>query len=143
MLAPATAQEILDQVFGATDFTPKANLYLALFLANPGNDGPGVEVSGGAYARLALANNMTTWAGATLTSPSAKANAIDFTFATPTADWGAVSYVAFFDAASGGNKVWSSKLATQVTVLDGVPFVISAGNFIISLGASLNYQSGC
>lgn len=128
------AQFILDWLFGKAANVPATTLYLALFTTSPNNLGGGTEVSGGAYARVAITNNTTSFTGATATFPAIKANAINFTFPTATADWGTVAWFAFFDAASGGNMVWWGALATPVDVPATDTYSINTANGLILLG---------
>lgn len=95
--------------------------YLALHTADPGLDGSGAEVSGGAYARVAITSNTTNW-GAPSDAGGAEAitNLVDLTFPTPAgADWGVVTHWGLWDAASGGNLLISGELTVSREVLDG------------------------
>lgn len=52
MFSPYLKEKILRHIFMSETYTPPATVYLLLFTANPTVAGaPGVEVSGGAYAR--------------------------------------------------------------------------------------------
>ena len=83
-------------------------LYAALFVADPGVDDSGVEVStsGTNYARVAVPNSTTFWPDA---SGGSKTLAFDITFPTSTASWGAVQWLGFYDAVTSGTLVWSSR----------------------------------
>ena len=75
-------------------------LYLALSKTPISPDGSGItEPSGGAYTRIGIASDSTNWS--TPTNGSFK-NLVRFDFPTATADWGTITYVALFDAATGG-----------------------------------------
>lgn len=122
--------ELLDHVFGGSDYTRPATLYIGLFTAAPTDAGGGTEVTGGSYARAAVTNNATNFPAA---SAGAKTNANAITFATATADWGTVVAVGIFDALSGGNLLaWCT--VTSQSVPSGVTASIPAGDLDITLG---------
>ncbi len=76
-------------------------LYLALLKSDPGEAGVLDEVTGGDYARLAAGPGDALWSPP-VGGNKQIVNAIDFTFAAPTADWGRVSHFALMDALTGG-----------------------------------------
>lgn len=118
--------EILDHVFGNAAYSAPATLHVALYTAAPSDTGGGTEVSGNAYARVAVTNNATNFPAA---SAGSKANgtAITFPQATP-AGWGVVVAFGILDAASGGNLLAWADLTASKTVdpLDTVSFAIGA-----------------
>lgn len=73
---------ILDKEFGAVDYTPPATHYVGLHTASPGDAGPGSELSGGGYARVAYTNNAGNWQR----TGNSKSNANAITFPVATAD---------------------------------------------------------
>ena len=85
---------VLDIFLGAVPYTPPANVSVALYTTAPGDPGGGVEVSGGGYARVTLANNLTNWPSA---ASGAKSNGVTITFPYATANWGTVAAFAVFD----------------------------------------------
>lgn len=107
---------ILDHVLGADSFSPPANVYVALFTTAPTDAGGGTEVSGGSYARVQVANNLTNWPAA---AGGAKSNGTAIEFPTATADWGTIAATGIFDAASGGNLLYWAALAAPVAVNNG------------------------
>lgn len=103
--------QVLDEIFNAGGGTfPSANVYVALFTADPGETGASNEVTGGSYAR-----QQADFAAAASGTTSNSAN-IDFT-SMPT-----TTVVAFgiFDAVSAGNCFWTGWLSTvgRVGVVD-------------------------
>lgn len=118
--------EILDHVFGNAAYSAPATLHVALYTAAPSDTGGGTEVSGNAYARVAVTNNATNFPAA---SAGSKANgtAITFPQATPSG-WGVVVAFGILDAASGGNLLSWGDLTASKTVdpLDTVSFAIGA-----------------
>lgn len=121
---------LLNHVLGATAFTAPATVYVALYTALPTDAAAsGTEVSGGAYARVAVTNNTTNWPAATGTAPTTKSNGTSITFPAPTANWGTIVGFAIKDAASGGNTLyWGSLTAAKVVSSgDAAPsFAVSA-----------------
>lgn len=94
----ATELRILHKEFGAVDYTPDANLFAGLFTTVPADDGTGgVEPSGGAYARVSVANNATQFPSA---NPKVNANAI--TFPVPTAPWNQCKAMGWWSASTAG-----------------------------------------
>jgi len=108
--------KILDFLLGGISYTPPATVYIALFTAAPTDAGGGTEVSGGGYARVAVANNTTNFPPA---SNGTKSNGTTITFPTATADWGTVVAVGIFDAATGGNLLFWANLTTSKTIQNG------------------------
>ncbi|OYV37535.1 MAG: hypothetical protein B7Z80_12620 [Rhodospirillales bacterium 20-64-7] len=114
----------IDAVFRGQPFPSIANLYFALFTTAPTAAGGGVEVSGGAYARVAVAASLANFAGtqgATSTTASTgtsgqTSNNTKLSFPTPTAAWGTVVAMGIFDAATGGNELFYGPLASSQVV---------------------------
>lgn len=127
--------KLVDWLLRGQAFTPPTNTYAALLTAAPSDAGGGTEVSGGNYARVAIASGLTTWAGtqgagttvaSTGTSGTTSNNAA-ITFPVPSADWGRVTHFALFDAASGGNLLlWGALTAAKnVSNGDSAPVIAS------------------
>ncbi len=100
---------VLDHFLGATASAAPATVYIALYTTAP-NDAstgttptPGVEVSGGAYARAAVTNNATNWPAA---SAGSKSNGTAITFTTASASWGTIVAFAIIDALTLGNILY-------------------------------------
>jgi hypothetical protein len=120
--------KILDHVLGGVTYTPPATLYVALFTAAPGETGGGTEVSGGGYARVAVANDTTNWPAA---SNGQKSNGTVITFPAATANWGTVVAWGIFDAATGGNLLYYGDVSPNRTVNNGdtAQFAVGALTF--------------
>jgi hypothetical protein len=128
--------KILDYVFGGAAFASPATLYVALYTADPSDSGGGTELTIGAngYTRVAVTNNSTNFPASTGTSPTTKSNGTAITFAAnTTVDWGTISGVALFDAASAGNMIaWTGlTVAKPVMVGDTASFAIGALTFTL------------
>jgi len=116
--------EILDHVFGGAAYTAPATHYLALFTATPGETGGGTEVSGGAYVRKAVA---FTTSGNTTSNTSA------VEYPTATANFGTVTSVGVFDAATSGNLMAYATLSSSKTIDTGDVFRVPAADLDITL----------
>jgi hypothetical protein len=103
------------------------SLYIALYTVAPSDLGPGTEVTGGSYARVAVGSNLTNWAGtqsAGSTTASSGTNGTtsnngSVAFPAPTANWGAVTSFGILDASTGGNLLIWGNLITTKTVNNG------------------------
>lgn len=115
--------ELLDHVLGAATYTPPATVYVALFTAAPSDSGGGTEVSGNAYARVAITNDKTTGFNNAAAGLVDNKNAISFPTPTPSG-WGTVVAVGYFDAAAAGNLLyWGALTANKViNASDAVSF---------------------
>lgn len=107
---------LLDEVLGGVNFAPPATVYVALYTAAPTDAGGGTEVSGGAYARVAVTNNAINWPAA---SGGSKSNGTVITFPTATAAWGTVVAFGISDAATAGNLLYWADLTTSKTIGSG------------------------
>ncbi len=134
--------KLIDFAFRGQAFTPAATLYAALFTAAPGDAAGGTEVSGGSYARVAVTASMANWAGtqaagstvASSGTSGTTSNNVAITFPAPTANWGIVTHVAFFDASTSGNEYCYSVLTTPKTVNNGdAAPVFNAAAFTLQL----------
>lgn len=110
--------EILDHVLGNAAYTAPATVYIALYTAAPTDAGGGTEVTGGSYARVAVANNATNWPAA---AAGAKSNGTAITFPAPTANWGVIVAFTIMDAASAGNQLYNGLITPNKTVNNGDP----------------------
>lgn len=117
-------------------------LYVALYTSNPTDAGGGTEVSGGSYARAAIASSLANWAGTqgsgtTVASNGATgqtSNNVAIQFPTPTADWGTITGFGVHDAASGGNLiVWGAFTGTKLVKAGDAAPAINATQLTIEL----------
>jgi len=117
---------LLDAYFGSGS---PASHDIAILITEPLNDGTGwTEVSGGSYARVAYANNVSNWPAA---SAGIKKNGNEISFPAATANWGANIWgLGFF--ASGNIKAWAKFALPQTIIIDAFPFVILPNSIIIT-----------
>lgn len=107
--------------------TGPTSLYVALLTAAPSDTGGGTEVTGGAYARVAVTSSLANWAGtqaagsttASTGNSGTTSNNAAITFPAPTANWGTITHFAIYDASTGGNPQYYGALSTSKTVNNG------------------------
>jgi hypothetical protein len=118
--------KVLDHVFGGTAYTAPSTLYLALFTANPNEDGSGTEVStsGTAYARQSVAFTI---------SGNTASNTAAVEYPTATANYGTVSHVGIYDASSAGNLIAYAALTSSKSIETGDVFRVPTGDLDITL----------
>jgi len=116
--------EILDHVFAGAAYTAPSQHYLALYTAAPGEAAGGTELSGSAYVRKAV--NFAT-SGATTSNNAA------IEFPTATGNWGTVTHVGVFDAASSGNLMAYATLSSSKAIATGDVFRVPSGDLDITL----------
>ena len=123
-------QELLDHIGGNGAYTAPTP-YVGLYTAAPSDAGGGTEVTGGSYARQAVATGASSgWDAA---SGGATQNTAMVTFPTATANWGTVTHVGLFDAITSGNLLMHGALSASQTINNGNIFRFNAGDLDISL----------
>ncbi len=94
--------------------------FVSLHTADPTDAGTGAEVTGGAYARVAVGRAATAWAAPGVNADLMRtSNSAVVTFPNPTAAWGTVTHFGIFDAATAGNLLYSGALGTSRTIASG------------------------
>lgn len=107
-------QAIINHIFRGTTFTAPTTLYIALYTAAPSDSGGGTEVSGNAYARVAVTCNTTNWSAPGVGGSTS--NSVAITFPTATGSWGSIVAIGILDASSGGNLlIWLTQSSTTVS----------------------------
>jgi len=96
---------------GAAMTSPGATLYISAHTAAVGDAGGGAEVTGGAYARVAVTKNTTNFP---TTSTGTISNGTLIQFPVATANWGTVTSAGIWDASTAGNLLyWGDLTASQ------------------------------
>lgn len=103
------------------------SLYVGLHTATPSDSSVGTEVTGGSYARVAVACTTGNWAGtqgagttaASSGTTGTTSNNVAITFPTPSAGWGTVTHFGIFDAASSGNMLYWGTLTVSKAINSG------------------------
>jgi hypothetical protein len=109
-------------VLRATTLTAPANVYVALFSANPTDAGGGTEISGNGYARQLCGF------GAPAGTPRQIANAADILFPVQTpAAYATVTGIAIMDALTAGNMLyWADIVDKTFNIGDQAKFAAAA-----------------
>ncbi len=113
----------------ATPIAKLSTVYLALCTTVPTSATAGTEVSGGGYARVAIACNTTNFTIAT----DVLTLAVPARFPRCSASWGTVVAFQFYDAATGGNPLWYGSLTTSQTINSGATPSFAASSLTITL----------
>ena len=129
-LTDTAENQLVDWFFrGQAAPTLPASWHYALFTVAPTDGATGTEVTGGAYARVAVARNLTNFSGtqgagttvASTGSSGATSNNSAITFPAPTANWGTVVAVGIWDASTGGNLWAYASLGQNRVINNGDP----------------------
>lgn len=106
------------------NITAPSNLYLALFLSNPGDTGAdGTEITYAGYQRQLITFSAPAPSGTGLSMQ----NTSLISFAESTTSAGQVTYVAVFDSLTAGNMLLYGQLDTPLNVQPNVSPVFRAG----------------
>ena len=112
----------LNQFFRGTAYSYPSTLYCALFVS-------GVEVTGGNYARVAVAVSTSNFSASTSASLT---TLVDIPFNTPSAGWGVVNGFKWFDALTSGNALRGGSVSPPINVQAGSPVRFPAGSLTTS-----------
>lgn len=118
---------LVNHVLGNQPFSAPSTVYVALHTADPADDGSGAEVSGNAYARVAVTNNNTNWPDG-----NPKSNGVAIEFPTPTGSWGAVTHWAAWDAATNGNLLYHGTLTVPKTLTTDDDVTFAIGSLVVT-----------
>jgi hypothetical protein len=122
-VSTAEAAQILNKVFGGTNFTAETTWYVGLLSG-------GTELTGSGYARVAVTNNTTNWPAI---SANVKTNGTAITFPAASADWLTADEVGIWVASSGGSPKYRDALEIPVTVRSGQTREFEAGALTIRM----------
>jgi hypothetical protein len=119
--------KLIDQMFRGQAFTFPSTLYFGLFTVTPSDTGGGTEVTGGAYARVAVTASLTNFAGTQSAGSTTASTGVTgttsnngaITFPAPTANWGSVVAVGIFDAVTTGNLLAWGPISPSKTINNG------------------------
>lgn len=128
--------KLIDFFLRAQTFSPPATVYVALFADQVGPDGRGTEIAAAGYARVAVTEGLLAWAGTQgpgSTTPSTgtsgeTTNNAPIAFPAPTANWGTITSIGVYDAATLGNLLFYATLITPKVVNNGDPRPVIAAN---------------
>tara|TARA_Y100000034_G_scaffold64195_1_gene77635 strand:- start:544 stop:972 length:429 start_codon:yes stop_codon:yes gene_type:complete len=117
---------LIDHLFRATAYSHSspASWYIGLHTAAFGEDGSGgteVSTSGTNYARVGVVRGTGTWRNDTAGDVKSTSNTSAITFAIPSANWGQITHVGIWDAASSGNLIIEAQLQFAKNINNGDP----------------------
>ena len=115
--------KLVEHVFRANTMVSPAEIYVALYSSDPGEDNSGVELIGNGYTR-----EIVTFG---LPSDGVSYNDTDVVFNPATSDWPTVSHVAVFDLSAGGNMLFYGPLSASISITSGNNFRLPAGNLAV------------
>lgn len=115
-LSDYAENKLLDHLLGTTAYTMPTQVYVALYTTATDDASGGTEVTGGAYARVAV-DFAAAVAGAA--NPTA-----DVLFPEASANWGLVTHCGLMDAPTGGNRLMHGALVASKQIDLGDTFRI-------------------
>lgn len=113
--------KILNHIFGGETWNPPS-LYLGYALSTGGETGPGTEVSGTGYSRVAV--NTNYWSVSTAQETH---NILDIKFPKATAVQGSVVVVQMWDSSNGGNMLTYVPIDGDVVIENKDAITIPSG----------------
>ena len=118
--------KLLDHALATTAYTKPTNVYVGLHTGSPADDDSGAnEITGNGYTR-----KVASFAAAASGSASTDAT---ITFDAATGNWGTITHISIYDAATSGELLFHGAVTTSKTIETGDTFQISSGNLTISL----------
>lgn len=130
-LSHVSSQNYLDFLLkGVAMPSLPSSLWLCLFTTTPSLNGTGgveVSASGTGYARVELPRVSGTWTGPTGANQEYN-NTAELIFPVPTGNWGTIVSLGIYDAASNGNLIFVSTIASakSVSLGDGSPRIVAS-----------------
>ena len=116
---------LVDYVLRNTGTPTSANVYLALFTTDPGEDASGTEVSGNGYARQATAFDAP--------ANGVTQNTALESFTASGGNFGTVTHFAIFDALTVGNMLYYGVMTASKVINDGDTLEFAAGAVVVTL----------
>lgn len=117
------ANKVLDHTFRNVAYTSPSTVYLALFTTATDVSGGGTEVTGGSYARQAVAFDAAA-------SRASQNSALETFSSMPACT---VTHWALFDASSGGNMLWQGAVSNPKTYTAGEDATVAVGVLDVSI----------
>lgn len=142
LVAPITAQAaaltdafetlLINHLFRGTAYTAPTTWYVGLLTAACSESTAGTEVTGGSYARVAVASGVGNWA-----APSAgngtTSNVAAIAFPVPSASWLTATHFGLYDAASAGNLLICQSLTVSKTINAGDTVTFPIGTLTVQI----------
>lgn len=118
---------LLDWMMTSGSATRPTAWYVALYTAAPSDSGGGTEVSGNGYSRQSVTFDAASSPGGTTS------NNDTVTFTAAGGNWGTISHVGIFDAATSGNLLWHGAMTASKTINDGDTLEFAVGNIDLTM----------
>lgn len=133
---------LVDSIMRGQPFQAPGTWFIALVTQLGDTVTPGIEVTGGSYARSAADVSLAAWSGTqgqgTVQQSSGTSGLVSnnapIAFPPATTDWGTVVGYEFWDQPSGGNRWIAGKLGTAVTIHSGDIRQFPAGSLSVAMG---------
>jgi hypothetical protein len=133
-ITTATANKVLDYLFGSIAFSNLSTMYMGLSTTQIQPDGTGATEpsTSTAYARIPIVNNKTNWRTASAASLS---NSTAITFPESTASWGTITHVFLAASATvGAADIWYFEaLSVPKTVQTSTTVQFAIGAITVSM----------
>ena len=121
-------KKVLDHFFGRVEYSFPANVYAALFTADPTDEGLLTnELDEDGYARIEISALMAD----AVESTGSITNANDIEFGPAAEDWPEITHIGIMDASTAGNMLYFGAAATSRVVDNGDDFPIRPGQLVI------------
>lgn len=117
--------ELLDHVLRNQAFASPTTVYAALYTTQPSDAGGGTEVSGNAYARVAITF------GAATSGSITNSSAVTFPQAGG-GPWGTITHFGVLDALTNGNLLYWGALDESKVIDDGDTMEFSIGDLMVT-----------
>ncbi len=118
---------LLDWLMTTGTATRPTAWFIALYTAAPNDAGGGTEVAGSGYARQSVAFDAASSPDGTT------ANTGTVSFTANGGNWGSITHMAIFTAATGGNMLWHGALAAARTINDSDTLTFAPGSVNLTL----------
>lgn len=120
-LTPSAVERVLKHLVGDTSL-PAISTYLGLFTTSPTENYAGVELSSGGYVRKPITPSQWTYDSVGQTIK----NNVAISFDMALTNWGQITAVGVFTAATGGTLLWYGYLAVPTSIVTGQTLTIQA-----------------
>lgn len=128
MLSQFLGNSLLDMAFAGYGFAPSGDIKICLYTVMPTAAGGGTEVTGGGYAPVVVANDLTTFPHAVNRS---KTIAIDVIFTAPSSAWTEITGIVLIDNDTADLLIYS-EFAAPFFAPVGSPLEFLAGSISLT-----------
>ena len=119
--------KLIEHILRNVPYAAPGTVYLGLFTASPGEAGSLVnEIATAEYHRQPVVFGAPT-DGVCL-------NTANIQYAPAASDWGSITYLALFDASTGGNMLWYGPASLAITIATTDIYRVNAGSLAVGIG---------